>query len=213
MSDQKCALLGETKSKILDNLLGEAKSPIQLANVLGIYESAVRRHLDDLERKGIVSWAFKKGIGRPKKLYTVTPVGRELFPKRYDLLLNVLIDKLLETQGREALFAMLRSAGEQLAKSLTLDGKPPEEKLSNAIATLGGLANCTIQKKEDGKLIVQVKDCLFSKVARNNPDLICAFHATFFQHCTGAQTVHLEESMAKGCSICTVVLDLDAKNE
>lgn len=73
-----------TKQAILDRLLGGERHVLAIAHELGIRESAIRRHFDQLDRMGFVEGFFRQeGLGRPKKYYALTPQGRERFPQAY----------------------------------------------------------------------------------------------------------------------------------
>jgi len=55
----------------------------QLAEYLGVSPSAIRQHLQYLIGEGLVDFreALPHGRGRPKRLYELTEVGEELFPR------------------------------------------------------------------------------------------------------------------------------------
>ncbi len=75
------APLESTKQAILERLLESDRHVLSMAHDLRIRESAIRRHFDQLERKGLVRGYFKQeGLGRPKKYYGMTEEGRQRFP-------------------------------------------------------------------------------------------------------------------------------------
>lgn len=63
--------MGETKLRILETLRSRASCAGSLAESLGISKVAVHRHLEDLEREGLVRARLEKneGRGRPKQVY------------------------------------------------------------------------------------------------------------------------------------------------
>lgn len=63
--------MGETKLRILETLRSRAHCAGSLAESLGISKVAVHRHLEDLEREGLVRAHVEKneGRGRPKQVY------------------------------------------------------------------------------------------------------------------------------------------------
>ncbi|WP_051195643.1 helix-turn-helix transcriptional regulator [Meiothermus rufus] len=63
--------LGETKLRILETLRAGPRCAGALAESLGISKVAVHRHLEDLEREGLVRAHLEKseGRGRPKQVY------------------------------------------------------------------------------------------------------------------------------------------------
>jgi DeoR family suf operon transcriptional repressor len=75
---------------------GEARAE-DLANALGITTSAVRQHLQSLERAGYVEHrVLRAGPGRPKHVFRLTEVGDALFPRRYGELAGELLRTLAE---------------------------------------------------------------------------------------------------------------------
>lgn len=63
--------MGETKLRILETLRSKSCCAGSLAASLGISKVAVHRHLEDLEREGLVRAHLEKneGRGRPKQVY------------------------------------------------------------------------------------------------------------------------------------------------
>ncbi|MCS7068524.1 MAG: ArsR family transcriptional regulator [Meiothermus sp.] len=63
--------MGETKLRILETLRSRSSCAGSLAETLGISKVAVHRHLEDLEREGLVRARLEKneGRGRPKQVY------------------------------------------------------------------------------------------------------------------------------------------------
>jgi predicted ArsR family transcriptional regulator len=63
--------MGETKLRILETLRSKSSCAGSLAESLGISKVAVHRHLEDLEREGLVRARLEKneGRGRPRQVY------------------------------------------------------------------------------------------------------------------------------------------------
>src|SRR5919198_1933223 len=93
-------LLGLTRTRILRHLAQGPQTAVQLAASLNIQVSATRKHLERLQAMGAVDHRFERaGPGRPKKLFVLTDEGRELFPRRYDAVLNALVSALVRDGG------------------------------------------------------------------------------------------------------------------
>src|SRR5579859_952728 len=89
-----------TRGKILEELAVAPRTARDLSKKLGIQESAARGHLDRLEDRGLVVPSFRReGVGRPRKRYLLTPEAQELFPRKYELLLDSVMEELLERHG------------------------------------------------------------------------------------------------------------------
>ena len=94
------ATIGETKERILELLLDGSKSASEVAERLQIQKSAARVHLESLQSMGTVRSKFKiEKMGRPKKVYELTEEGGEFFPRKHDLFLNLVLDKILDKKG------------------------------------------------------------------------------------------------------------------
>lgn len=56
----------------------------ELADVLEITEMAIRRHLSNLEKDGLIySKMVRQHVGRPTYLYGLSEKGEDTFPKEY----------------------------------------------------------------------------------------------------------------------------------
>jgi len=95
---------GDTKKSILDLLLEGPKTSGEIANKLQIQKSAVRIHLASMQTQKIVRSYFKiVRLGRPRQIYELTEIGRELFPTKYDYFCRLLLRRSKKTGGREQL--------------------------------------------------------------------------------------------------------------
>lgn len=93
--------VGETKEKILELLLGGSRSAGEVADKLQIQKSAARVHLESLKSLGAVKSKFQiEKMGRPRKVYELTEKGRELFPRKYDMFLNLVLKKIAGKKER-----------------------------------------------------------------------------------------------------------------
>src|ERR1043166_1069329 len=82
---------GATKQKIMEILLEGPRSLGEITDKLQIQKSAVRVHLQSLQSEKAVESHFKiERLGRPRKIYSLTENGRELFPRKYDLILSLI---------------------------------------------------------------------------------------------------------------------------
>src|SRR5215472_1323442 len=91
------------RGRILEELAIAPRTARDLAQRLGIQESAARGHLERLEGRGLVVPRFQReGVGRPRKRYLLTNQGLELFPRRYELLLDAVLEEALSREGEGA---------------------------------------------------------------------------------------------------------------
>jgi len=105
----------------------------ELAGSVNINPISVRHHLNKLEAEGYVSsFEEKHGVGRPRRLYSLTESGRELFPTRYLRLTTRLLAQLKDTLPP----AMVGKLFKQMALDMASDyqsllaGQSLEERLN-----------------------------------------------------------------------------------
>jgi len=109
----------DTKQEILQLLLkhGELKAQT-LADSLQITPQAIRRHLNELESEGLVSYTSEvAGMGRPQHIYRLTKKGRDRFPAGYDQFTVSFLDTLAESLGREQFQAVLARQWQKKAEA------------------------------------------------------------------------------------------------
>ena len=95
-------LLGGVKTRIINYLSDGEKSISSISELLQINKTAVKEHMETLERMGYVHSFFKKEkTGRPSKYYGMTLVGMELFPKKYSELMTAFLEETRLEVGEE----------------------------------------------------------------------------------------------------------------
>jgi DeoR family transcriptional regulator, suf operon transcriptional repressor len=176
--------LGETKEKILELLLGGSKSAGEVAERLQIQKSAVRVHLESLQSLRAVRSKFKiEKMGRPKKVYELTEKGREFFPRKYDLFLNLVLDKIAGKKGQAEAREIIESIAEDIASGIrakidknnhtTTHDLEQSLKIINDATNQMGFASSLGREEEDNSYYIQSKNCILHKVASANQDMIC----------------------------------------
>ena len=107
-----------TRRQILDHLHSAHRGTVkQLAGPLGLTPTGVRQHLAVLEREGLVSADCDRGhVGRPAFVYRLTEAGEALYPKPYDVLVNMLMEEIRQVAGAEVLQRILRRVAGRMAE-------------------------------------------------------------------------------------------------
>jgi predicted ArsR family transcriptional regulator len=176
-------LSGATKQKIMEILLEGPRSLGEITDKLQIQKSAVRVHLQSLQSEKAVESHFKiERLGRPRKIYSLTENGRELFPRKYDLILSLILKKITETNGKEQARKIIESIADDMATTIryeiekngssSLDSFEESLKIFNSASNEMGFASL-ITKEHDGNFSVLSKNCILHKVALNHQDVIC----------------------------------------
>lgn len=104
-----------TKEKILELLKKETNATVsRLANIIGITEMAVRKHLTILERDSLLSVnEVRQPMGRPLQVYSLSTEADKLFPNSYqNLTVEFLLD-LKELFGEEIIEVLLEKRSER----------------------------------------------------------------------------------------------------
>ena len=148
----------------------------EAAGALAVASMTARQHLINLERDGlVVAENVKRATGRPHYLYSLTPKGEEMFPRRYDLLAQVLLDEVgaldptdsKASAGREALAPdppHRRPIAERYR--LQVEGRSLEERVvavTDILHLIGGFAEW--YRIGDG---FEIRDynCVFARLGR-----------------------------------------------
>lgn len=80
-----------------------------IARRLEITAVAVRQHLAPLHEEGLVAFEdWRQGVGRPKRVWSLTEVGHARFPDSHAVLTLELLDAARETLGQAGFDRMLR---------------------------------------------------------------------------------------------------------
>ncbi|MGH9879690.1 MAG: helix-turn-helix transcriptional regulator, partial [Nitrososphaerales archaeon] len=144
-SGEGTILRGETKQKILELLLDAPKSAGEISDILHIQKSAARVHLESLKGERHVKSRFNiERLGRPRKVYELTDYGRELFPRKYDLLLNLLLKKISEeVGGQEEAKKLVESVADGIAADIRnrIEKSYATGNLEDALKVLNSVSN------------------------------------------------------------------------
>lgn len=204
----KATLLGATKSRILKQLTQGPRTAVQLATSLRIQVSAVRKHLDRLRAMGIVDERFeRKGPGRPKKFYALTDEGRELFPRRYDAVLNALLAELVRSQGEAQAQRTLHRVATEFAKSVNRDPGTDRAHLRRLLAGLEDLGFEPDLAEARGECRITSHNCPILHAAQAHRELVCkGLHAEILRAATGASEVQRGRWIVNGDPVCTHVI-------
>src|SRR6266571_9197145 len=127
-----------TRMEILELLRRRGRSSAEtIAGDLGVTANAIRQHLTNLERDGlVVSQPERAARGRPSLLFALTERADAVFPKRYGQLATMVLQEVQEMGGPEALDEVFSRVAARHAGALqpSLDGLEFDEKLRRVVA-------------------------------------------------------------------------------
>lgn len=206
---------GTTRHKIMLALLkGGASTATDLAQGLKISAAGVRRHLDVLEREGLVETVSRRsaaaGRGRPPKYFQLADRGREAFGHTYDSLAELALSTLRSAVGEAAVRDLARRRIETILSNVSpARSKDPAdvvktvEELAHAFDAHGYAA--TVTAAGHGVQLCQ-HHCPVVHVAARHPALCVAERAAIAE-LTG-QHVQLLASIVDGHGVCTTNIPL-----
>ena len=205
---QEVSLLGGTKSKILHELRERDQTARDVAARLRVQVSAARKHLERLKELGLVEEQFvRQGPGRPKKLYLLTDAGKELFPRRYDAILNAVLARITRDRGGDYAEQLLSNVADDTVKDIGLSGTNGRARLNRLIAGLNDLGfDASVQRRDSNRTITS-RNCPILRVARAQREIVCrGFHAELIRKATGAATIQRGKWIVDGEPVCTHVI-------
>lgn len=203
-----------TRGRIIEELAVSPRTARDLAKSLGIQESAARGHLERLEARGFVVPTFRReGVGRPRKRYLLTPQGQELFPRRYEMLLESVMDELITREGEDYVARLFAEAARSMAHQIAKDipsGRSPHDRAEALAASLNNLGfRCTVQEQPDGLLKIVRANCVFRHSALSHAHLLCdVFDKRLTEELLGQVGLDLKDSITRGSMHCTHLIQL-----
>lgn len=200
-------ILGTRQQALLRALL-RRKSGLtvdEISKALKVTRNAVRQHLAALANDGLVSpGGTRPSGGRPEQLYVLSEAGKELFPRQYSWLAQLVVESIRQESGPEGLRARLESMGTAVAQRLRerhpglATREQKVEKLSELMQDLG---YDTRDKPDQGHATtIEADNCIFHSLAMKNPE-VCAFDLALLSTFADSSVDH-QECMARGGNVC-----------
>ncbi len=193
-----------TKHDILKLLIRQELAADALAASLGVSGAAVRQHLDTLRALGLVD--RRKVVtqpSRPTYLYRLSPAGQRAFPKRYDMLLALVIEALLDRHGEGGVAEVVAAAAERLAARVQGRFASADERQRWDLL-LGWLEEelawqADAGEESDGTRRVVIHQCPFQDISRDHPAVCGVFFRTLVEALYGAVPVEHRPEPAPAC--------------
>lgn len=198
-----------TKHEILKLLIRQELAADDLAGRLQVSGAAVRQHLDTLRALGLVD--RRKLItqpSRPTYLYRLSAEGRRIFPKRYDLLLGLVVQSLLDRHGPAAVAEVIEAAAGRLAAQVRgrFATASERERWDLLLAWLEETLDWHAEAVEEGTAgrRVTIYQCPFQDVSREHPAVCGVFFGTLIRALYG--DVAVEHRPDAGLACCSLTI-------
>jgi predicted ArsR family transcriptional regulator len=197
--------LQSTRQHILEYMQRHGRATVkELGALLGLTSTGIRQHLTVLERDGLIDAREERGrVGRPTLVYSLTEKADALFPKRYDMLANVILEEIRSEDGNEKLHQILGKVASRLASPHTerVEGKTLPERVKETVRVMEEQGCMVDYEEKDGEYFIDEYTCPFPKVAERDR-AVCALHVEFVHLMTGGDT-RLTRSLLRGQNACT----------
>jgi predicted ArsR family transcriptional regulator len=197
-----------TRMEVLELLRRKGRSSAEsIANDLGVTANAVRQHLTNLERDGlVVSQPERSGRGRPALLFGLTERADAVFPKRYGQLATMVLQEVQDMGGPEALddvFARI-AARHAAAIEPNLQGLDFDDKLRRVVSWIGRAGTLAEQTETPEGIKVTIHNCPFRNTALKFPQ-VCTITPQLISRLTGA-AISQAESIHRRDPYCSFVV-------
>lgn len=172
-----------------------------IAQELNITEMAVRRHLNTLERDGIVETTLQRqAMGRPTNVYQLSHEGQEMFPRDYGNFTVTILKNLEEIDGQEKIEQLFEMRRKQLKERYEKRVSSPN--FEDRVYELAKIHHeegfmTKVEKKEDGSFVFIEYNCPIAEVARHFPS-ICGTELKLFKEVLQTDNIECKHCLAIG---------------
>ena len=173
----------------------------ELEDVLGVSTTAVREQLTHLTNQELITTnKIRQGPGRPLYRYILTAKAQALFPKGYDVLLNLLLEEIVATDGPDKLALLLNNVGRRLAAT-SANSHPANDALRERLMGLAytltqrGIPINVVERPEGGWTLSEYA-CPYFEVAQSHEG-VCSMERQMLETALGRE-VELTRRMVEG---------------
>jgi predicted ArsR family transcriptional regulator len=164
-----------TRMEVLELLRRKGHASAEtIASDLGVTPNAVRQHLTNMERDGlVVSHPERSGRGRPSLLFSLTERADSVFPKRYGQLATMVLQEVQEMGGPNALDEVFARVAARHAGAIQRDlaGLSFDDKLRRVVAWIGRAGTLAEQTETPEGVKVTIHNCPFRNTALKFPQV------------------------------------------
>lgn len=204
--------LQTTRQEILDILKKKGRASVdELANRLGLTAMCIRQHLSVLERDAlVVAHEERQKLGRPRRIYTLTDYGEELFPRSYHVLLDWVLEEIEAMDGEEKIVRLVDRLADRMARQYSegLKDKSLEQKVARMAELLSEAGSLAEWEKANGGYVLQEHNCRYYRVALRHRQ-ICKLELLFLSKLFGTD-VKMTECLLDEGPRCTYLIEAPA---
>ncbi|MEX2415747.1 MAG: metalloregulator ArsR/SmtB family transcription factor [Paenibacillaceae bacterium] len=184
-------------------------SVVDMAKQLGITEMAVRRHLNNMERDGLVETTLvRQSMGRPSHKYSLTPDSENQFPNNYHNLTLELLEELDLGSDEDVISQLFNKRKEKLFRKYT-SRMSAANSLQDKVVELANIQNdhgymANWEQDEHGNFVINEFNCPIAQVA-NKYNQACQSELALFGELLSVE-VERVECLAKDGKKCKYVI-------
>jgi predicted ArsR family transcriptional regulator len=164
-----------TRMEVLEFLRRkQAASAEVISAQLGITPNAVRQHLTNLEREGLVkSEPVRSKRGRPSLMFSLTDKADAAFPKRYGQLATMVLNELAEMGGPELLDRLFERLADRYAGGIEsqMRGLTFDERLTRVVEWIARAGTLAEKEETPDGVRVTIHNCPFRHTALKYPQV------------------------------------------
>lgn len=207
--------ISSRQHQILDLLLSTKTGLCidEIAGKLSISRNAVQQHIDKLERDGYVKTGMlSKTAGRPVRVFVLTEAGINSFQKQYAWFSELILAKLRQEMGPEALQRYLHELAGSLSQGLLpqFAGKQDEDRLAELIRIMNELGfKARLNAANGDQPSIEAFNCIYHDLAQKFQE-VCEFDRALITALLDREIDHLE-CMAKGGGVCKFSIKPEAR--
>ena len=202
----------EPKKKIIYYLKVMQQANLEeLSSVMKISRMAVHKHLNILQKRGLIESAETRGqqVGRPRMIYQLTNQSKTIFPKSYSAIATHALDFIERNMGNDGVVKVLQERQEELfdqyydrLKDLDFDQKVKE--LAKIRDEEGYMAESKNESKNRRVQIILEYNCPIIHIAEKHWEA-CTVETKLFEKLLGAK-IETTHRAAKGDLVCKFVI-------
>lgn len=206
-----------TRELVLKTLLDQQRCTINdLADAVDIHPISVRHHIAKLEADGLVdSEEERHGVGRPRRVYFLTPTGIERFPTRYVQMSIRLIEQVKQYMPKPAVERLFAQMAQDLiaegANKREIDKLGFEERLDLVQDLLVNEGFEVDWVKNGDEYHIRETNCPYLQVGQNHPE-VCAMDQTIISNVLSVPAEKVR-CILDGDAHCTYVIPASAISE
>ncbi|MEK8130461.1 metalloregulator ArsR/SmtB family transcription factor [Paenibacillus filicis] len=176
----------------------------ELTDRLDITSIAVRRHIDALERDGLIEpRTIRQPMGRPTAAYHLTERADELFPKKYNTVALDLLGELAKESGENKVERLFELRKETLYKKYA--GMMEDKDFPDKVSALADIQNengymVELQQNSENEYVLIEHNCPISQLAHQY-NHACRCELRLFESLLDAD-ISCPECLTKGGKKC-----------